>query len=38
MEAAFGFLSLLLWIAAVVDAPVRAQKMADAQARRAGLL
>lgn len=38
IEAAFGFLSLLLWIAAAVDAPVRAQRLADSQARRAGLL
>lgn len=28
MEAVFGFLYVLLWIAAIVDAPVRAQKLA----------
>jgi TM2 domain-containing membrane protein YozV len=38
MEAVFGFLYLLLWIAAIVDAPVRAQKLAESQARGAGLL
>jgi tetratricopeptide (TPR) repeat protein len=38
IEAVFGFLSLLLWTASVVDAPVRARKRAESAARRAGLL
>jgi tetratricopeptide (TPR) repeat protein len=37
-ESVFGFLSLLLWLASVIDAPVRAQKLAQSRARRAGLL
>jgi tetratricopeptide (TPR) repeat protein len=38
LEAVFGFLSFLLWVAAMVDAPVRAQRSSDNAARRAGLL
>jgi len=38
LEAVFGFLSFLLWVAAMVDAPVRAQRLSESAARRAGLL
>lgn len=38
MESVFGVIFLLLWLASVVDAPARAQKLAESRARGVGLL
>lgn len=38
LEIAFACLAVLLWIAAMIDAPAQARKLAEAPARRAGLL